>query len=78
MPFKRDLALQNTPLSKQPFTTQPEIEYEDVTWRAQHNATHHKNQQAYGTLTTRTLVRWLNLNSSHCTENMYRIIDAQV
>ena len=31
MPFKRDLALQNTPLSKQPFITQPQVEYEDVT-----------------------------------------------
>jgi hypothetical protein len=31
MPFKRDLALQNIPLSNQPFKTQPEIENEDVT-----------------------------------------------
>ena len=31
MPFKRDLTLQNTPLSKQPFKTQPQIEIEDVT-----------------------------------------------
>ena len=30
MPFKRDLALQNIPLSKQPFITQPQIENEDV------------------------------------------------
>ena len=26
MPFKRDLALQNTPVTKQPFKTQPQIE----------------------------------------------------
>ena len=31
MPFKRDLALQNRPLSKHPFKTQPQIENEDVT-----------------------------------------------
>ena len=31
MPFKPDLALQNIPLSKQPFKTQPQIENEDVT-----------------------------------------------
>jgi hypothetical protein len=30
MPFKCDLALQNTPLSKQPFKTQPQIENEDI------------------------------------------------
>ena len=37
MPFKRDLALQNIPLSKQPFKTQPQIENEDVTWSPQYN-----------------------------------------
>jgi hypothetical protein len=37
MPFKRDLALQNIPLSKQPFKTQPQIEIEDVTWSPQYN-----------------------------------------
>ena len=31
MPFKCDLALQNIPLSKQPFKMQPQIEYEEVT-----------------------------------------------
>ena len=31
MPFKHDLALQNTPLSKQSFNTQPQIENEDIT-----------------------------------------------
>ena len=30
MPFKRDLALHNILLSKQPFETQPQIENEDV------------------------------------------------
>jgi hypothetical protein len=29
MPFKRDLAFQNTPLSKPSFNTQPQIENED-------------------------------------------------
>ena len=37
MPFKCDLALQNIPLSKQPFTTQLQIEYEDVTCSPQYN-----------------------------------------
>ena len=36
MPFKRDLALQNTPLSKQPFKTQPQIKNED-SWSPQYN-----------------------------------------
>jgi hypothetical protein len=31
IPFKCDLALQNIPLSKQPFKMQPQIENEDVT-----------------------------------------------
>jgi hypothetical protein len=31
MPFKRDLALQNVPLSKQTFEMQPDIENEGVT-----------------------------------------------
>jgi hypothetical protein len=31
MPFKHDLALQNMPLSTQPFKMQPKIEKEDVT-----------------------------------------------
>ena len=37
MPFKRDLALQNTPLSKPPLKTQPQIENEDVTRSPEHN-----------------------------------------
>ena len=37
MPFKRDLVLQNIPLSKQSFKTQPQTENEDVTWSPQHN-----------------------------------------
>ena len=37
MPFKRNLALQNIPFSKQPFKTQPQIENEDVTWSPQYN-----------------------------------------
>ena len=31
MPFKCDLAIQNIPLKKQPFKTQPQIEKEDIT-----------------------------------------------
>ena len=37
MPFKHKLALQNNPLSKQPFITQPQIEKEDITWSPQYN-----------------------------------------
>ena len=37
MPFKRDLGLQNIPLSKQPFKTQPQIEIEDITCSPQYN-----------------------------------------
>ena len=36
MPFKYDLALQNIPLSKQPFKTQLQIENEDVIWSPQY------------------------------------------
>ena len=46
MPFKRDLALQNIPLSKQPFTTQPQI----AKWRRRLKSSvwyaRYKNQQA--------------------------------
>ena len=37
MPFKRDSALQNTPLLKQPFKTQPQIENKDLTRNPQYN-----------------------------------------
>ena len=37
MHFKHDLALQNMPLSKQPFKTQLQIENEDVTWSPQYS-----------------------------------------
>ena len=37
MPFKCDLALQNIPLSKQPFKTQPQFQNEDITWSLQYN-----------------------------------------
>ena len=36
MPFKHELALQNTPPSKQPFKTQPQIENADVTLSSQY------------------------------------------
>ena len=38
MAFKRDLALQNIPLSKQqPFKTQPQVQNEDVPWSPQYH-----------------------------------------
>ena len=36
MPFKCDLALKNTPLSNQPFKTQPQIENEGIAWSPQY------------------------------------------
>ena len=36
MPFKHNLAIQNIPLSKQPFNTQPQIKNEDITWSPQY------------------------------------------
>ena len=45
MPFTRDLALQNIPLSKQLFKMQPQIENEDVTSSPQYNLHRQKNQQ---------------------------------
>ena len=36
-PFTCDLALQNIPLWKQSFKTQPQIETKDVTWSSQYN-----------------------------------------
>ena len=37
MPFKRELALQNIPVSKPPFKRQPRTENEDITWSPQYN-----------------------------------------
>ena len=37
MPLTPNLALQNIPLSKQPLTTQPQIENQDITWSPQYN-----------------------------------------
>ena len=37
MPFIGDLALQFTPLSKEPFKMQPQVEKEDITWSRQYN-----------------------------------------
>ena len=46
MPFKRDSALQNTPVLKQPFKTQPQIENEDERHlKSSIQSVHHKNQQ---------------------------------
>ena len=78
MPFKRDLGLQNIPLSKQPFQMQPQIENEDITGSPQCNIPAIRNQQAYGIVTSRSGVRWLILVSSYYTQNMYHIINAQV
>ena len=37
MPFKRDLAIRNIHVSKQPFEMQPQIENEDITRSPQYN-----------------------------------------
>ena len=78
MPFRHDLALQNIPLSKQPFKTQPQSENEDVTRSPQHNlpTTRANNRRALSL--QKVELGWLILYSSHCIENMYHIIHAQV
>ena len=63
MPFRHDLALQNIPLSKQPFKTQPAH-------------TRANNRRALSL--QKVELGWLILYSSHCIENMYHIIHAQV
>jgi hypothetical protein len=78
MLFKHDLALQYTPLSKQPFETQPQIENWRHHLKSSIQYAHHKNQQVQGIVTTRSGVRWLILNSTHCTRKMYHIFHAQV
>ena len=71
MPFKIYLS-QNNPSKTTPY------------WKWRHHLksyiylTHNMNQQAYGIVTTRTGVRWLIHNSSHCTQNMYQLIHTQV
>ena len=79
MPFKRDLALQNIPLSTQPFKTQPQIENEDVTLEILYTISPRQEHKCRAYIaTTRSEVRWLILNSSHCIENMHHIIHAQI
>ena len=78
MPFKRDLGLQNTPLSKQPFKTQPQIEYEDVTCSPQYNMPATRTNKRRALSLQKVKFRWLNLNSSHWSVNTYHIIPAQV
>ena len=78
MLFKHDLALQNIPLSKQPFKTHSQIENEDVTWTPQYNmpATRTNKHRALS-LQEAELDGWF-VNSSHCTKIMYHMIHAQV
>ena len=45
MPFKHDLGLQNIPLSKEPFETQPQTENEDITWSPQYHLPSYKNPE---------------------------------
>ena len=52
MPFKRDMVLQNIPLSKHPFRTQSQIENEDVTWSSRYDMhVTRTKQQAKGIIT---------------------------
>ena len=78
MPFKRDLALQNISLLKQPFKRQPRIENEDVTWSLQYNLHATRTNKRRTFVTTRSRVRWFILKFSHCTKNMYHIIHTQI
>ena len=66
MPFKRDLALQNIPLSKQ-----PQIENEDDTWSPRYYLPATRTNKSRGIVTTRSRVRGLIPKPSHCTWNMY-------
>ena len=78
MSFKRDSHLQNIPLSKQPFKMQPQSENEGVTWSHHYNLPVARTNKCRAFVTTRSGVRWLILDSSHYTGNMYHIIYAQV
>ena len=54
MPFKHDLTLQNIPLSKQPFKTQPRIGNEDVTGSPQCDLPATRTNKRKGMITTRS------------------------
>ena len=64
MPFKHDLALQNIPLSKQPYKTQPQIENEDITGSPQYNmhATRTNKRRALSLQETESHGRFLILH----------------
>ena len=71
-------ALQNTPLSKQAFKTQPQIKNEDGTWSPQYNlSTTIINKCRALSLQEVELHGWF-LMSSHRTGDMYHIIHTQV
>ena len=54
MPFKHDLTLQNIPLSKQPFKTQPRIGNEDVTGSPRCDLPATRTNKHKGMITTRS------------------------
>ena len=70
MPFKRDLALQNIPLSNNLSKHNPELEMN--TSLEVHNIICPPQEP------TRRRVRWLIPNSSRCIGNMYHLFHAQV
>ena len=78
MPFKRDLGLQNIPLSKQPFKMQPQIENEDITWSPQYHLQATRTNKRRALSLQKVELDGLILNSLHRTQNMYFIIHAQV
>ena len=79
MPFNRDLALQNIPLSKQPFETQPQIGNEDdASWSPQYDMPATRtNKRRASSLQEVKLDGWF-LILHIVLENMYYIIHAQV
>ena len=78
MPFKRNLDLQNIPLSKQPSKTQLQIENEDTTWSPQYNLPGTTtNKRRALSLQEVELDGWL-LTLHFVLENMYHKTHSQV
>ena len=56
-----------------PSKPNPNLQKEDVTWSPRYNLPAIGTNRRMGIVTTESGVRWLILDSSHCTGNMYHI-----